>query len=299
MLRTSLAALLFISVPALAQEGSDWNYSAWNASSNPSYRSVAIAAWRTELAEEDNPVEAQNRIKVYEADLNFDGEPELLIEYENDSSCDSDGCMMRLVSKMDGAFRVILDGFGRVEHFEPSDRISNGYLALTSTDRAPWIFDGTQYDIGSLEDTEQKMLFNERAPAPVEMLLPTGRYWLSVRDVVIAPTKQSGSPWDQSGEADPYVGIRVEGSSPNALEFGCRAQDTLFIACDLSQNPFDVTPSTKISIRALDEDALFNDTIGASAENLNPMKDCLKDRPCDVITNGQLQSFSLEFHRIQ
>jgi hypothetical protein len=207
---------------------------------------------------------------------------------------------MRLVSKMDGAFRVILDGFGRVEHFEPSDRISNGYMALTSTDRAPWIFDGATYDLGSLEDTTQSLGgFNQRAPTPEDMSLPTGRYWLSVRDVVIAPTKQSGSPWDQSGEADPYLGIRVEGSSPIAFEFACRAHDTLVIACDLSQNPFDVTPSTKISIRALDEDALFNDTIGASAENLNPMKHCRKDSPCDVITNGQLQSLSLEFHRIQ
>ncbi len=83
MLRTSLTTLLLLALPSIAQaepewdassdpsyrsvaiaeEGSDWNYSAWNASANPSYRSVAIAAFRPELAEEDNPVEAKKASK--------------------------------------------------------------------------------------------------------------------------------------------------------------------------------------------------------------------------------------------
>lgn len=292
MLRTSLATLLLLVLPSIAHAAPEWKET-----NNASYKSVALSAFASELAMEDDPVAARGMVRVYEADLNMDGQSELFAENRNFSNCGSAGCSMILLSRVNGAFKTLLQVTASIEMFEITDRVSHGYRAFQVPSGPLWIFNGRKYDVGSFGDTQlAEGSFDVPSTAAT---LPTGRYWVSVRNVQIAPSKQNGLPWDGDSDADLYVGIRVEGSSSMPFEFACRAPDTTFIACDLSQNPFDVTPSTKLSIRVLDEDAMFNDMIGTSARPISPMTDCPKSGVCTVPTTQQLQSFSLEFHRIQ
>lgn len=97
-----------------------------------------------------------------------------------------------------------------------------------------------------------------RSPTPVPVA--TGEFRLALVRAGISPSKPDGRPWDPSGLGDPQINIEVDG-----VTFGCpKTQGQRASICEPSNLSFHLTPQTKVSIRVVDADAVFDDYIGTA-----------------------------------